>query len=168
MSCPHAWFQRKMCRRQSLPLWLHAPCACDERLLWWLVRSKLANGACFLENGLPKSQPASDLTSQHFESLRFQLRFLPSFSKHQRFPEWSWRSFRRNWWRTSGEVWKEIFELLLLGKSSEAFSTKTPPQISPSNFTTRFWVVAGPNSQQILRRLQFQSLFAISNRCDLK
>ena len=31
------------------------------------------------------------------------------------------------------------------GKSSEAFSTKTPPQISPSNFTTRFWVVAGPN-----------------------
>ena len=29
------------------------------------------------------------------------------------------------------------------GKSSEAFSTKTPPQISPSNFTTRFWVVAG-------------------------
>ena len=38
----------------------------------------------------------------------------------------------------------EIFELLLLGKLSEAFSTKTPPQISPSNFTTRFWVVAGP------------------------
>ena len=30
------------------------------------------------------------------------------------------------------------------GKSSEAFSTKTPPQISPSNFTTRFWLVAGP------------------------
>ena len=30
------------------------------------------------------------------------------------------------------------------GKSSEAFSTKTPPQISPSNFTTRIWVVAGP------------------------
>ena len=30
------------------------------------------------------------------------------------------------------------------GKSSEAFSTTTPPQISPSNFTTRFWVVAGP------------------------
>ena len=54
--------------------------------------------------------------------------------------------FRRNWWRTSGEVWKEIFELLLLGKSSEAFSTKTPPQISPSNFTTRFWVVAGPKN----------------------
>ena len=65
--------------------------------------------------------------------------------KHQRFPEWSWRSFRRNWWRTSGEVWKEIFELLLLGKLSEAFSTKTPPQISPSNFTTRFWVVAALN-----------------------
>ena len=66
------------------------------------------------------------------------------FYKHHRFPEWSWRSFRRNWWRTSGEVWKEIFELLLLGKSSEAFSTKTPPHISPSDFTTRFWVVAGP------------------------
>ena len=30
------------------------------------------------------------------------------------------------------------------GKSSEAFSTKTPLQISPSNFTTRFRVVAGP------------------------
>ena len=30
------------------------------------------------------------------------------------------------------------------GKSSEAFFTETPPQISPSNFTTRFWVVAGP------------------------
>ena len=30
------------------------------------------------------------------------------------------------------------------GKSAEAYSTKTPPQISPSNFTTRFWVVAGP------------------------
>ena len=30
------------------------------------------------------------------------------------------------------------------GKSSEVFSTKTPPQISPSNFTTRFWVVVGP------------------------
>ena len=30
------------------------------------------------------------------------------------------------------------------GKSSETFSTKTPPQISPSNFTTSFWVVAGP------------------------
>ena len=29
------------------------------------------------------------------------------------------------------------------GKSSETFSAKTPPQISPSNFTTRFWVVAG-------------------------
>ena len=27
------------------------------------------------------------------------------------------------------------------GRPSEAFSTKTPPQISPSNFTTRFWVV---------------------------
>ena len=26
-------------------------------------------------------------------------------------------------------------------------STKTPPQISPSNFTTRFWVVAGPKTR---------------------
>ena len=31
------------------------------------------------------------------------------------------------------------------GKSSEALSTKTPPQISASNFTARFWVVAGPD-----------------------
>ena len=63
-------------------------------------------------------------------------------TKHQRFPEGSWRSFRRNWWRTSGEVWKEFSSFFCWGKSSEAFSTKTPPQISPSNFTTRFWVVA--------------------------
>ena len=33
---------------------------------------------------------------------------------------------------------------LCWGRSSEAFCTKTPPQLSPSNFTTRFWVVAGP------------------------
>ena len=32
------------------------------------------------------------------------------------------------------------------GKSSEAFYTKTPRQISPSNFTTRFWVAAGPKT----------------------
>ena len=32
------------------------------------------------------------------------------------------------------------------GKSSETFSTKTPPQISPSNFTTSFWVVADPSN----------------------
>ena len=31
------------------------------------------------------------------------------------------------------------------GTSSEAFSTKTRPQISPSIFTPRFWVVAGPH-----------------------
>ena len=80
------------------------------------------------------------------KSLRW---FVGPYCRHQRFPEWSWRSFRRNWWRTSGEVWQEIFELLLLGKSSEAFSTKTPPQISPSNFTTRFWVVAGPTIETI-------------------
>ena len=39
------------------------------------------------------------------------------------------------------------------GKSSEAFSTKTPPQISPSNFTTRFWVVAGPKSLKAILKL---------------
>ena len=38
------------------------------------------------------------------------------------------------------------------GKSSEAFSTKTPPQISPSNFTTRFWVVAGPRNLKRKRK----------------
>ena len=41
---------------------------------------------------------------------------------------------------------KRFFEVFLLGKSSEAFSTKTPPRISPLNFTARFWVVAGPTS----------------------
>ena len=71
----------------------------------------------------------------------------PKKFQHQWFPEWSWRSFRRNWWRTSGEVSrKEIFEPLLLGKIVRNISTRTPPQISPSDFTTRFWVVAGPKS----------------------
>ena len=52
-------------------------------------------------------------------------------------------NFRRNWWRTSGEVWKEIFELLLLGK----IVRRIFHQNSSANFTiklTRFWVVAGP------------------------
>ena len=53
--------------------------------------------------------------------------------KHQRFPGWSWRSFRRNWWRTSGEVWKEIFELLLLGKSVSSIFH----QNSTANFTIK-------------------------------
>ena len=52
---------------------------------------------------------------------------------HQRFPEWSWRSFRRNWWRTSGEVWKEIFELLLLGKIVRSIFH----QNSTANFTIK-------------------------------
>ena len=43
---------------------------------------------------------------------------------------------------TSGREFSSFF---CCGKSSEAFSTKTPPQISPSNFTTRFWAVAGPD-----------------------
>ena len=92
---------------------------------------------------------------------RYRFGYLKIF-KHQRFPEWSWRSFRRNWWRTSGEVWKEIFELLLLGKSSEAFSTKTPPQISPSHFTTRFWVVARPKYYVNPPQREFQ---VINVRC---
>ena len=53
--------------------------------------------------------------------------------KHQRFPEWSWRSFRRNWWRTSGEVSKEIFELLLLGKIVRSIFH----QNSTANFTNK-------------------------------
>ena len=44
----------------------------------------------------------------------------------------------------SGEVGRRFSEASFGGKLSQAFSTKTPPQISPSNFTTRFWVVAGP------------------------
>ena len=44
------------------------------------------------------------------------------------------------------------------GKSSEAFSTKTPPRISPSNFTTRFWVVAGPTNLAFLAHNGHQSL----------
>ena len=53
--------------------------------------------------------------------------------KHQRFPEWSWRSFRRNWWRTSGEVWQEIFELLLLGKIVRSIFHRN----STANFTIK-------------------------------
>ena len=53
--------------------------------------------------------------------------------KHQRFPEWSWRSVRRNWWRTSGEVWKEIFELLLLEKIVRSIFH----QNSTANFTVK-------------------------------
>ena len=56
-----------------------------------------------------------------------------SIFKHQRSPEWSFRSFRRNWWRTSGEVWKEIFELLLLGKIVRSIFH----QNSTANFTIR-------------------------------
>ena len=45
------------------------------------------------------------------------------------------------------------------GKLSEEFSTKTPPQISPSNFTTRFWVVAGPYINSVTNyRLQTYNL----------
>ena len=96
----------------------------------------------------PRNSALETVFRYRFQARRHVLHqgtFEKPWSKHQRFPEWSWRSFRRNWWRTSGKFSKEIFELLLLGKSSEAFSTQTPPQISPSNFTTRFWVVAGPN-----------------------
>ena len=55
-------------------------------------------------------------------------------------------------------------------KSSEAFSTKTPPQISPSNFTTRFWVVAGPTSsfcQQMLLGI-WPLLWEIASVLDLQ
>ena len=45
------------------------------------------------------------------------------------------------------------------GKSPEAFSTKTPPQISPLNFTTRFWVVAGPNFSLDFQGQQFDLQF---------
>ena len=41
---------------------------------------------------------------------------------------------------------RRFSSFLCWGKSSEAFSTNTPPQISPSKFTTRFWVVAGPKN----------------------
>ena len=51
------------------------------------------------------------------------------------------------------------------GKSSEAFSTKTPPQISPSNFTTRFWVVAGPIIRLCLRLCQRLSIPSCGPLC---
>ena len=41
--------------------------------------------------------------------------------------------FGRNWWRTSGEVWKEIFELLLLGKIVRSIFH----QNSTANFTIK-------------------------------
>ena len=49
------------------------------------------------------------------------------------------------------------------GKSSEAFSTKTPPLISPSNFTTRFWVVAGPTNGIGLAPRMFLSFPVVSS-----
>ena len=52
--------------------------------------------------------------------------------KHQRFPEWSWRGFRPNWWRTASEVWKEIFELLM-GKIVRSIFH----QNSTANFTIK-------------------------------
>ena len=53
--------------------------------------------------------------------------------QQQWFPEWSWRSFRRKWWRTSGGVWRDIFELLLLGKIVRSIFH----QNSTANFTIK-------------------------------
>ena len=50
------------------------------------------------------------------------------------------------------------------GKSSEVFSTKTLPQISPSNFTARFWVVAGPTKISKESRVAKQGGF--HSRCN--
>ena len=49
-------------------------------------------------------------------------------------------------------------------KSSEAFSTKTPPQISPSNLTTRFWVVAGPRNGRQLQAQKEETIHLIQKR----
>ena len=54
------------------------------------------------------------------------------------------------------KVGKRFSSFFCWGKSSEPFSTKTPPQISPSNFTTRFWVVAGPGESGFKHRTQFE------------
>ena len=99
-------------------------------------RQGVPNGGC---PSLQSSGPIGPLSS----SLGLS-RFFWDFLSTSDFQIEVGEVFRRNWWRTSGEVGKEILELLLLEKSSEAFSTKTPPESSPSNFTTRFWVVAGP------------------------
>ena len=73
----------------------------------------------------------------HQESVsdRNQKSLLRGISKHQRFREWSWRSFRRNWWRTSGEVWKEIFELL-----KNSFAGKIVSSIFHQNSTANFTI----------------------------
>ena len=79
--------------------------------------------------------PANEMSKFHLREL-LGLEGAKNFKeigKHQRFPEWSWRSFRRNWWRTSGEVWKEIFELLLLGKIVRSIFH----QNSTANFTIK-------------------------------
>ena len=68
------------------------------------------------------------------EEMGSKVRFWVAWKfKHQQFPEWSWRSFRRNWWRTSGEVWKQIFELHLLGKIVRSVFH----QNSTANFTIK-------------------------------
>ena len=84
-----------------------------------------------------------------------QIKMSP-ISKHQRFPEWSWRSVRRNWWRTSGGVWKEIFELLSLGK----IARRIFHQNSTANFTIKlhYWVVAGPTISGLLNTTHKKAL----------
>ena len=56
---------------------------------------------------------------------------------------------------------KRFSSFFCWGKLSETYSTKTPLQISPSNFTTRFWVAAGPRdiwSSQVQAQLKAVTL----------
>ena len=77
---------------------------------------------------------------------------LPRFRVEQRAKQLSTSDFQSDFGEVFGEIGGEVpakfgrrcSSFSCWRKSSEAFSTKTPPQISPSNFTTRLWVVAGP------------------------
>ena len=70
--------------------------------------------------------------------------------KHQRFRSEVGKVFGEIGGELPAKFGRRFSSFFCWGKSSEAFSTKTPPQISPSNFTTRFWVVAGPRFSSTL------------------
>ena len=93
------------------------------RILWtWLF---LQDGRIFPAASIKLAQP--------FPAPELRTKILRTRGSENCKPEWSWRSLEANWWWTSGEVWKEIFELLLLGKIVRSIFH----QNSTANFTIK-------------------------------